>query len=303
MSRLGRTILGLTLVLGLGGSGISAEWSPAQLEELVSASAEQYIQAFHARDAAKLAALFTESAEYVDADGQVLHGRNVIEGEFVATFESSPKGKLSIELTSIRPIADNVIVEEGISEFRPEADGAVSTTRYSATHVKQKDGEWRIAAVRELSSDEMTSHEHLKTLAWLVGRWSDESPDSVVASEWKWSDDENYLIAEFVMKTANGTGRAGSHRVGWDPQRKQFRSWIFDAEGGFAEGTWARHDGVWDVSLTATLASGATATGVLRFERDGEDAMIVTQRRRTVSGEAIPDSETRVVRSPPEPKE
>ncbi len=303
MRRLGHAILGLGLALGLGGHGMAAEWSPAQLEELVSTSAEQYIQAFHARDAAKLAALFTESAEYVDADGEVLHGRDAIEAEFVATFESSPTGKLSIELTSIRPIADNVIVEEGISEFRPEADGAVSTTRYSATHVQQKDGEWRIAAVRELSSDAITSHERLKTLAWLVGRWSDESPDSVVASEWKWSDDENYLIAEFMMKTANGIGRAGSHRVGWDPQRKQFRSWVFDAEGGFAEGTWARHDGVWEVTLTATLATGATATGVLRYERDGADAMIVSQLRRTVSGEAIPDSATRVVRSPPEPKE
>ncbi|MDX1968623.1 MAG: SgcJ/EcaC family oxidoreductase [Planctomycetaceae bacterium] len=303
MSRLGRTILGVVLAGGLGECGLAAEWSAAQLEELVATSAEQYIKAFHERDAAKLAGFFTESAEYVDADGRVLHGRAAIEADFIATFESSPKGTLSIELTSIRPIAENVIVEEGISEFRPEGDGAVSTLRYSATHVQQKDGEWRIAGVRELSPAEMTAHERLKTLAWLVGRWSDESPDSVVASEWKWSDDENYLIAEFVTKTADGTGRAGSHRVGWDPLRKQFRSWIFDAEGGFAEGTWARHDGVWDVSLTATLAGGATATGVLRFERDGDDAMIVSQLRWAVGGESVPDSETRVVRAPPEPKE
>ena len=29
-----------------------------------------------------------------------------------------------------------------------------------------------------------------------------------------------------------------TQRIGWDPAAKQIRSWEFDSEGGFGEGTW-----------------------------------------------------------------
>ncbi|OYW12520.1 MAG: hypothetical protein B7Z55_18210, partial [Planctomycetales bacterium 12-60-4] len=293
MIRLGCVIL--SIASGLAAKAVAADFDPAKLEQIVSSSAEKYVEAFQERDSKKLAALFTEAAVYIDGDGAVFHGREAIQAEYEAYFESASKGELKLELTVIRPIADNVIIEEGVSEFLPEDDGPVSLTRYAATHVQQKDGEWLIAGVRELAPAEMTNHERLKALQWLIGSWNEEVPGRVITTEWTWSADGSYLIARFSMMTEDGTGRAGTHRVGWDAQRKQFRSWVFDAEGSFAEGTWADRDGGWEITLAATLASGESATGVLRYERDGEDAMIVSQLRRVAGGESVPDTETRVV--------
>lgn len=279
----------------------AAEWNINELTAIVQKSADQFVEAFHARNAKQIAELFTESAEYVEGDGTVFHGRTSIEDEYAAMFAVRSGGKLSIELTSIRPVADNVVIEEGVSTFEPEADGPVSLTRYTATHVKLADGNWKIASVRELAMPEVAAHEQLKGLGWLVGTWRDESVDTVVNTTWSWAPGGNFLIAEFDVRRDGESSLVGKHRVAWDPQAKTFRSWIFDQSGGFAEGLWSRNGDVWNINFKATLADGGTATTTLTYERDGADALIVSQRNRSSAGEELPDFSTRVVRSPPPP--
>jgi uncharacterized protein (TIGR02246 family) len=280
----------------------AAEIDAATAEKVVAESTAQYAELFARQDAAGIAALFTPEAEYVDADGIVFHGRAVIEAELAATFAEQPKGKIEIEVVSIRPIADGVIVEEGGSTFQPEGDGPIVQSRYMALHARQADGTWLLAGVRELAPVELTPHERLKSLAWLIGDWREEAAGGVTKTSWKWSDDGVALTAAFTVRDPEGEIRTGTHRVGWDAERKQYRSWIFDSTGGFADGWWTfGADDTWSVRLAGVNAEGERIAATLTYAADGPDKLTITQHDRVRGGEGLPVVETRVVRQPPAP--
>jgi len=278
----------------------AAEPDYAALQSAVVASAEAYEKAFAARDAKALVALFTPEAEYVGSGGTVFHGREAIQAEMESSFAVEPPGTVSIEILSIRPVADGVLVEDGVSEFTPKAAGPSSMTRYSATHVRQKDGTWRIASVRELEPALLTPHARLMDLAWLVGEWREEIDGHVVETTWKWSEDGNFLISEFAARRSSEVLMKGTHRVGWDAGRRQFRSWVFESNGGAAEGWWERNEaGIWAVRVNGTDDDGNAVAATLTYQRDGDDALLVTQEHRSRGGVALPADAHRVVRKPP----
>lgn len=293
------SVLGLCLT-SLSAAGVEPE--KVAIQKIVQESADKYAKAFAARDAKAIAVMFTPEAEYVDASGLVFHGREVIQAELEADFAANPPGTIAIEFISIRPVANGLITEEGISTFTSKEGGGVSRSRYSATHIKQTDGTWLMASVRELGPAELTPHERLKELAFLEGKWLEESQGSIVSTEWKWSEDGNFLLARFSITGSDELKLNGVHRIGWDPERRQFRSWIFDASGGFAEGTWSvEQDGSWQVHLTGVNASGQRRSGNLIYAPDGTDAIVISAVQNSVSGVAVPDYSRRVVRQPPEP--
>ena len=276
--------------------------SPEALQTIVSQSADKFAKVFAERDATALAKLFTPEAEYIDSSGTVFHGRAAIEAEYAVSFAVNPKGVLDFELLSIRPIAAGVVVEDGLSIFSPEEEGAPSRMRYTATHVRQADGSWLVASVRELEAPQQTSHDHLRELEWLVGSWHEDVDGSAISSEWKWSDDGQYLISEFTARATAEIQWKGSHRVGWDAERQQFRSWVFDSSGGTAEGWWrAGENGGWTVMLTGVDAEGVRVSSLLGYTPDGEDAIFVEQQLRTRGGVSLPGTAHRIVRRPPAP--
>lgn len=294
--------LAIGLLLAWASAGRSYAEDAAAYEKIVAESTTKYADLFARRDAAGLAALFTTEAEYVDASGIVFHGRSVIETELADQFVVDAPGKLEIEVVSIRPIADGLLVEEGATTFRPNDDGPITQTRYVALHARQADGGWLLAAVRELGPAALSPHERLKTLAWLIGDWREEAAGGVVKTSWRWSDDGVALIADFTMRDAEGATRTGTHRVGWDAERKQFRSWIFDSTGGFVDGWWSPSvDDAWSVRLVGVDAEGARIVGTLNYQRDGAEGLTISQYDRFRGDDALPPVSTRVVRQPPEP--
>ena len=92
----------------------------------------------------------------------------------------------------------------------------------------------------------------------------------------------------------------GSQRLGWDPQRKEVRGWIFDSKGGFAESRWADTGDSWRVTT-----SGVSATGESQSETrtlvPGTDRVEVSISNRIVGGESMPDLAFTMVRLPPLP--
>lgn len=299
-----RSHLALLFSLGLlaGASGRAADTDDAkQLQALVAKAADQFEKLFGERDAKGLAALFTTKAEYVTSQGTVFHGRDAIQAEYTASFAQNNPGKLAVNINSIRPIAEGVIVEEGVSVFTPADGGAIERTSYSAMHVKQSDGTWLLASIRELDDEQASPHERLKDLAWLIGEWREEVDGTSINTKWDWSKDGNYLVSEFTVKQARDRGWHGTHRIGWDAERKQFRSWIFESSGGTGDGSWSADDAGWTVSMNTVNVMGVRSSSLLHYQPDGKDAIVVTQSQRVRAGVNLPGSEHRVVRQPPVP--
>jgi uncharacterized protein (TIGR02246 family) len=280
----------------------AAEFDAQALQAAVRKSADKYIEAFASRDAKAMAAMFTPEAEYIDDTGTIFHGRDLIEAEFAAHLASNPEGELQLEILSIRPVAQTVIVEDGVSLFQPKDKGPNVQTRYTVTHVKQADGTWLMASVRELESTAFSPHDELLKLSWLEGAWREENGNTTTTTEWKWSEDGNFLISEFSTHRRDGRVLSGTQRIGYDAERKQFHSWVFESTGGAADGWWSEsHDGVWSVQLNGIESSGARFSCVMSYFRDGADGLVITQDQCTRGSTTYPSLTHRVVRKPPEP--
>jgi hypothetical protein len=90
---------------------------------------------------------------------------------------------------------------------------------------------------------------------------------------------------------------AGMQIIGWDAAAKQVRSWTFDSDGGFAEGSWTKKNDRWFIRKSGVLADGSQASSfnILRYLND--DAFSIQSVQRTVDGEILPNiNEIRVVR-------
>ena len=70
-----------------------------------------------------------------------------------------------------------------------------------------------------------------------------------------------FLIRTIVEQSDGQVSRAGTQIIGWDPRSEHIRSWDFNADGSFGDGTWSKNGGDWLVKSSQTLASGEAASG------------------------------------------
>ena len=118
----------------------------------------------------------------------------------------------------------------------------------------------------------------------------------------KWSEDGNFLIRYFTMKTQGQPVLSGTQRIGWDAVKHQFKMWVFDSEGGFGDGYFTRDGDRWLIKAEGVRQDGHPASATNIITRLGKDRMSWQSVDRTLGGGAIPGiSEFTVVRKPPDP--
>jgi uncharacterized protein (TIGR02246 family) len=267
----------------------------------LGALVESFTTAFNAGDAAAVAATFTSGALVVDEEGARTEGRPAIRDRFAASFKDNPGNTIAIEVTSLRFLGQDTVLEEGRATITPaKGAGTPEISGFTAVYVKE-DGHWLQAAVRDEAVDKLSVHDRLKELEWLVGHWVNESPNVVVFTNCKWADNGNFLLREFTVQTQGRPVMNGSQRIGWDPLKRQFKSWVFDSEGGFAEAYWTRNGNQWVVKAEGVDHDGEPASATNIITRLGKDRLGWQSVNRTLGGAAVPGiDEFILVRKPPE---
>jgi len=269
-------------------------------EQVIRQSALAFAKAYNAGDAKAIAAQFVADGEYIDEFKNIFKGREAIEKEMAAFFEASPGNKIKITVEGVRFVGSSMAIEEGYTTLDPADanEGPAVDSRYIAVHLKQ-DGKWRIAVARDLESEVPTPHEHLRQLEWLLGEWVDESDDAVVKTSTRWSKDGNFILSAFHVETAGMRTMDGTQRIGWDPVSKQIRAWVFDSEGGFGEGAWARVGDEWLVKTNGVRPDGAVGSATNIYTQLDGKTIRWSSTHRVVGGELQPDVSVVVVRQPP----
>ena len=132
------------VILVLAAPAWPLEAEDAQLAA-VRKRGESYVNAFNNRDADSVAAHWTERSEYVHPlTGKKIQGRDAIAKAFGTLFESEEKMRLSISIDSLRLVADNLAVEDGVATIvSPETPS--EQAGYTVVHIKQ-DGDRPVAA-------------------------------------------------------------------------------------------------------------------------------------------------------------
>jgi uncharacterized protein (TIGR02246 family) len=262
---------------------------PLDDEEAIRQAVAAYVEAFSKADAKALAALWTPEAVYVNpVHGESVVGREAIEQQFRQIFADAQGIKLEATTASIQFISPGVAVENGTAKLI-QGEQPPEQSEYSAIYVK-RDGRWLLDRVtEEVIIQPSSRYEQLKDLEWLVGRWTDEDDQSSVTTECHWSKNNNFLIRSFEIQLRDRIEMSGMQLIGWDPSIHQIRSWVFDSDGGFGQGTWTRKENRWYVQQSGILPDGRKTSAVNILTHLGDGQCTLQSVNRTVDGELLPN--------------
>jgi uncharacterized protein (TIGR02246 family) len=275
--------------IGLGTCGAEEVQRHAESDASIRKAVEAYVVAFNKRDAKALAALWSPEAVYTNPlSGEEVEGRDAIEKQFIGVFAELKEAKLEVNTLSISFVSPNVAVEQGtakviIPEETPEL------TQYSAVYVKRGE-EWLLDRMTEEGLPNVLSHyERLKDLEWMVGSWVDQDEETTVTTECSWTKNNNFLTRSFTVQVGDQIEMAGMQIIGWDPLEKKIRSWVFDSDGGFAQGSWKKQGNQWHVHQTGVLPDGRKSSSVNVITYIDDNTCTLQSVNRVVDGEILPN--------------
>lgn len=285
---------------GDAASPSAATSRPSADDEAIRKLARDYEAACNAKDAKAVAALFAPDGELVEDDGNVVQGRDAIAAAFTQMFAATPKASTKVAIDSIRLVSPSVAIEDGSTKTTLSPGQPPILGRHCVTHIKV-DGRWLMASARALEGDSRTIpvSERLKPLEFLIGDWVDESPESVVSSSYRWSEGHNFIDQKFTVRLNDSTTLQGTQRIGWDPKNKSIKSWLFDVDGGHAEGIWSWDGKRWIVKINGVAADGSTDSATSAFTPVTKNSFDYESIHRIINGEPAPNLFAHVVRQPP----
>ncbi len=168
-------------------------------------------------------------------------------------------------------------------------DEAPTISTFSAILINEK-GKWLIDSVVELPMPAPATPEAaLKDLEFLVGHWVDESPETRVDTTVRWTPSRSFLLRSFSVESAEGQSHQGTQVIGWDPRSREIRSWTFNSDGSFGDGTWSRSGDDWLIKSSQTQADGQAASGTYVLTPVDKDTLSLRLIGHEVEGEPQPN--------------
>jgi uncharacterized protein (TIGR02246 family) len=282
--------------------GLKAEETPPEIAGLEKAAAD-FVIAFNKKDAAAVAALFTEQGEITDLNGEeITTGRSEIQARYEALFAASDAPMIAVEVDSVRLVGRDLAIEDGTAHLTPPGDDAPArSSTYTAVLQKSDAGIWQIASTRDLKDVTGPAGQLDELVESLKGDWTGQKGDLRLDLAFGWDDSGKFLSGQMLATKSDAKPATTTLRFGWDGARKTISCWTFDSGGGFAKADWAPNDEGWQIRTEGTTADGETMSANQTLVFEGKDTFIWTVKDRLVDGESLPDSELRVVRRAPEP--
>jgi len=266
-----RRVLAATCAVFLGAflpaATTAAETTAA--EDAVRRSAQEFVSAFDAGNAEAIAAQWTPDGEYT-IGRESLKGRAAIARAYGEFLRAHPNAKMNVKIESIRVLAPTVAVEQGTGSTTTGPGGSRTESAYTAIHVKQPNGKWLMASVRESEMPSVTGTASLDDIGWLVGAWAANGDASKLAINYEWMADKQFLRGQTTITTPEGSKSGGTQIIGVDPQSGRLVSWFFNADGGHGYGRWSQEGSRWIINTEGTSADGAptAATNILYHADD-----------------------------------
>ncbi|MCC7475468.1 MAG: SgcJ/EcaC family oxidoreductase [Pirellulales bacterium] len=265
-------------------------------EAAIRANAGKYVEAYNRRDARTMASMWSPDAVYTDKEtGVSVVGREALTKLFDDVFAGAEDAKLKVNIESVEFVSPNVAIEKGAAEVS-YSKSPVEKTQYAAVHVR-RDGQWLLDRVTETNTPERpgepppSNYEHLKELEWMIGTWIDRSDNSTIATECSWTKNRNFMTRSFSMTVDDEVKHSGMQIVGWDPVAKQIRSWVFDSDGSYNQGTWTRKGDAWLIQQRGTLPDGGMTSATNIIKRLDNDSFTWQSTDRVVDNEIQPNTE------------
>ena len=249
------------------------------LMELFKQQARKFEQHYKEQNVSALAQDWTEQGSFITPDGSVYKGRKEIEKFFQSNLAGDKDMALKINVLSVSSPTPSIAIEEGTTSINKNKK---PITRYTAVHVKSKDG-WKTAWLEESF---MNTPRSLDEFYWLCGTWQAK-------------DKAGNPISLRVKKIQNGsflqgtTGDKGGRQIiGYDPSIDRLISWHFHSGGGFGKGEWQQLDNNhWQQSAFAILPDGRSSMANYSLRKLSNDSFIFHSSGRFIGGIELPETQ------------
>jgi uncharacterized protein (TIGR02246 family) len=270
---------------------------PATDVSAIRAAIDSYVAAYNRGDAKAVAALWSESGEWLSPSGQKFQGRKAIEREMQSLFDEEKGVHIEVINPTIRIVSPDTAIEEGTVRVTHPSEPPSEST-YLAVDVKEE-GRWKLNTVRETDiPEEPAASSDLDELSWLAGDWVDDSPDVDDTASVTWTKNKTFLTYSFKLSSPESDEELeGTQIIGWDPAAGTIRSWMFDSDGGFGEGTWSKHGDTWVVKFSQVLPDGRKASATNVYTMIDGNTFTWKSIGRKVGNEFLPNiDEVKMVR-------
>lgn len=290
--------LGVILMLApfladAGGDKSKRDKKPASNpeEKAISKMLEELAAAFNKRDAAGVAACWSEGGVYRSTvTGEKLVGPKAIEKDYADLFKRSKGLRLTLDLRDLRLVTTDVALAEGLARIeRPDQEPTFTTFAMSLV---KKGERWRLDSVRETDLPEAESHfDQLKELDALTGDWHYKDADAEVLTSSKWVANKNFISRRYTVIVDGAVQHEGTQIIGWDPLQRRIRSWTFDSDGSFGEGFVEKNGKGWSIKASGVLPGGQVSTATQIITPVDGDHYTWQVIARSVDGEILPNVE------------
>jgi uncharacterized protein (TIGR02246 family) len=282
---------------------------PASPEETdIRAVFQSFLVAYTKADAKALADIFLPEGILIDSDLNVTRGREAIAQHYAEIFEANDGKSIpaTAKITTVSPLTADVARVEGQFALL-SADGQPSYVGEFRALAVRRDGKWQIAEVRDDPAPveiPESNQVYLKELEWMVGDWVDEGNETKVTSSIRWAENQNFLVRTYTVTAEGQSLLSGTQFIGYDPLGGQIKSWVFDSDGGHAEGLWTRAgENQWVVRTSGVMRDGTTNSSSQVITQVNKDSAKFRSFDRIVGGSIVPDIEEFVmVRKAPAPQ-
>lgn len=286
-------------VIALASAPCQDDPNQASLESL-AANAKVFVESYNKADSEALSKLFLPEGEIVLANGEIVAGRDEIKEFYEGIFSAAAKPKAALEAGAVRFVSPGIAVEDGTLHVT-KPGGEIASHFYTAVMVKQENGSWLTASIRDEIEDQAPASEKLLALEWMVGDWLIETEGSRTFLSFTWSDDGPYIDGRALTEQAGEDSTSSTYRIGWNANRKNHVSWAFDALGGYTRSEWTAGAEGWLLRTNGVTADGEInqSTQILKPDED-KLGFTWSTRDQTLAGELQPDRSVHVVKRPPD---
>lgn len=256
-------------------------------EAAIRKQSERFTRAFNMGNARAIAALCTAGCEYYDDNqGEAFRGPTGIERAFAQMFTEQPHSRAEVEIHAIRFLSQDSALETGVVRIQLPGPTLPTSSHYRVLHVREA-GRWQVAMIEERGADE----EKLVDLGWLIGSWVMRGKDGEVRLNFAWNRARTRIHGNVTVFEGGRPVSSGTEVIGWDPQRGQVHSWVFNDEGGHGQAFWGRDGHQWVQETTGVLPDGVPTVATNLLTRVTDDKFTWRSVNRAVAGDPIPDRE------------
>ena len=164
----------------------------------------------------------------------------------------------------------------------------MASARHDTVLVREGDG-WKVAIIREWDRD-VGFDASLKELDWLVGNWRAVTGDREITLAYKWDENKAFIRGNFSVKEGGKVVESGTHVIGKDPARGAIRWWVFQSDGGFGGGAWAREGKRWAIDVRGVRADGKRLVATILYAPVDADTFTWQVVNQSLDGVAVADT-------------